>query len=158
MGLSLGQADTETKTAPPSSGQAVTDTSFHCDRLFRRVAYDAGLAGHGAVLRIEQKERPGVSQTLAPTDHRTAQERPWQPSEGRSRRVLIVDDDPALNEMLTLVLHREGFEPVWCRDGNHALGAFRDIRPHLVLLDVTLPGLDGLSICRISAPSPPCPP
>lgn len=76
VGLSLGRAGAGTKTALPSGGQVVTDTSSHCDRLFGRVAYDAGLAGHGAVLRIEEKERLGVSQTLAPTDHRTAQGAP----------------------------------------------------------------------------------
>jgi two-component system response regulator MtrA len=63
-------------------------------------------------------------------------------------RVLIVDDDTALAEMLGIVLRSEGFEPFACPDGERALGAFRDCRPDLVLLDLMLPGKDGIDVCR----------
>ena len=63
-------------------------------------------------------------------------------------RVLVVDDDPALAEMLTIVLRNEGFEPRVCATGDQALGAFREFRPDLVLLDLMLPGKDGLDVCR----------
>ncbi len=63
-------------------------------------------------------------------------------------KVLVVDDDAALAEMLSLVLRNEGFEPIWCGHGDKALGAFRDSRPDLVLLDVMLPGLSGVDVCR----------
>jgi two-component system response regulator MtrA len=63
-------------------------------------------------------------------------------------RVLVVDDDPALAEMLGIVLRGEGFVPSFCADGSRALAAFRDARPDLVLLDVMLPGLDGVAVCR----------
>ncbi len=59
-------------------------------------------------------------------------------------RVLVVDDDAALAEMLGIVLRGEGFEPVFVADGDKALEAFRDnLRPDLVLLDLMLPGTDG---------------
>ena len=63
-------------------------------------------------------------------------------------RVLIVDDDTALAEMLGIVLRGEGYEPVLCTDGDKAVSSFRDNRPDLVLLDLMLPGTDGIDICR----------
>lgn len=63
-------------------------------------------------------------------------------------RVLVVDDDAALSEMLGIVLRGEGFEPVFCADGAEALGAFRESKPDLVLLDLMLPGRDGVDVCR----------
>jgi two-component system response regulator MtrA len=63
-------------------------------------------------------------------------------------RVLVVDDDTALAEMLGIVLRAEGFEPLFCADGAKALAAFRESRPDLVLLDLMLPGRDGIDVCR----------
>lgn len=63
-------------------------------------------------------------------------------------RVLVVDDDAALAEMLGIVLRGEGFDPVFCGDGNSALDAFRSAKPDVVLLDLMLPGLDGIDVCR----------
>jgi two-component system response regulator MtrA len=63
-------------------------------------------------------------------------------------RVLVVDDDAALAEMLGIVLRGEGFEPVFCGDGSEALNAFREAKPDVVLLDLMLPGRDGIDVCR----------
>jgi two-component system, OmpR family, response regulator MtrA len=63
-------------------------------------------------------------------------------------RVLVVDDDTALAEMLGIVLRGEGFDTSFCGDGAQALEAFRSSRPDLVLLDVMLPGKDGIEVCR----------
>jgi two-component system response regulator MtrA len=65
-----------------------------------------------------------------------------------SARVLVVDDDPALAEMLGIVLRGEGFEPAFVADGDAALGAFRREKPDVVLLDLMLPGTDGIEVCR----------
>jgi two-component system response regulator MtrA len=62
--------------------------------------------------------------------------------------VLVVDDDLALAEMLGIVLRGEGFEPVFCADGARALDVFRASQPDVVLLDVMLPGQDGIEVCR----------
>ena len=67
---------------------------------------------------------------------------------GMKGRVLIVDDDTALAEMLGIVLRGEGFEPVVCADGDRALALFRETKPDLVLLDLMLPGKDGIDVCR----------
>ena len=63
-------------------------------------------------------------------------------------KVLVVDDDPALAEMLGIVLRQEGLEAAFVADGDAALGAFRRERPDLVLLDLMLPGTDGIEVCR----------
>ncbi|GMA25164.1 DNA-binding response regulator [Luteimicrobium album] len=62
--------------------------------------------------------------------------------------MLVVDDDTALAEMIGIVLKSEGFEPVFCADGDAALGVFRASQPDLVLLDLMLPGKDGTEVCR----------
>ncbi|MFK4790632.1 MtrAB system response regulator MtrA [Microbacterium sp. ZW T5_56] len=63
-------------------------------------------------------------------------------------RILVVDDDTALAEMIGIVLRTEGFETVFCADGSEAVQAFRDEKPDLILLDLMLPGLDGIEVCR----------
>ena len=67
---------------------------------------------------------------------------------GAKGTVLIVDDDAALAEMLTIVLGNEGFSTVVCPTGDGALAAFRGSRPDIVLLDLMLPGMDGIDVCR----------
>ena len=61
-----------------------------------------------------------------------------------SARILVVDDDAALAEMVGIVLEGEGFTPSFCADGADALAAFRENKPDLVLLDLMLPGFDGI--------------
>ena len=63
-------------------------------------------------------------------------------------RVLVVDDDASLAEMLTIVLRQEGFDSRMVGRGDEAMGAFRDYRPDLVLLDLMLPGKDGIDVCK----------
>ncbi|MDV6011571.1 MtrAB system response regulator MtrA [Haloechinothrix sp. LS1_15] len=63
-------------------------------------------------------------------------------------RVLVVDDDPALAEMLTIVLRGEGFEPTVVADGTQALPTLRELKPDLVLLDLMLPGMNGIDVCK----------
>ncbi len=64
-------------------------------------------------------------------------------------RILVIDDDPALAEMLTFVLRNEGFDSTVVGDGTQALSAAREFRPDLVLLDLMLPGMNGIDVCRV---------
>ena len=50
--------------------------------------------------------------------------------------------------MLGIVLRTDGFEPAFVNDGSRALAAFRDTKPDVVLLDLMLPGLSGIDVCR----------
>ncbi len=63
-------------------------------------------------------------------------------------RILVVDDDAALAEMLTIVLHGEGMDAAVVGDGTRALTAVREFKPDLVLLDLMLPGMNGIDVCR----------
>jgi len=63
-------------------------------------------------------------------------------------RILVVDDDASLAEMLTIVLRQEGFESQMCSRGDEALQLFRSYKPDLVLLDLMLPGRDGIDVCK----------
>jgi len=63
-------------------------------------------------------------------------------------RILVVDDDASLAEMLTIVLRQEGFDSRMCTRGDLAMDEFRDYRPDLVLLDLMLPGKDGIDVCK----------
>jgi two-component system, OmpR family, response regulator MtrA len=69
-------------------------------------------------------------------------------TDGSRGRVLVVDDDAALSEMLTIVLRNEGFDSRVCATGDRALAEMRDYRPDVVLLDLMLPGRDGIDVCR----------
>ena len=74
-------------------------------------------------------------------------------------RILVIDDDGVARAMLASVLEREGYDIAIARDGTEGLGLVQSENPDLVLLDVTMPGLDGYAVCReIRAMGPPTPP
>jgi two-component system response regulator MprA len=64
-------------------------------------------------------------------------------------KVLVADDDRAIRESLTTALELDGYEVVAVPDGVEALAAFRAQRPDVLVLDVMMPGVDGLGVCRV---------
>ncbi len=64
------------------------------------------------------------------------------------QRILIVDDDTNISELVSLYLTKERFDTRCCDDGVEALKAFKEYDPDLILLDLMLPGMDGYEICR----------
>ncbi len=66
-----------------------------------------------------------------------------------ARTILVVEDEPTLRETLAEALDREGFRAVTAADGREALDRFRAEAPDLVLLDLMLPELSGIEVCRI---------
>jgi len=67
---------------------------------------------------------------------------------GPVARVLVVDDEPGVRELVGLHLRRDGYSVIPAADGGEALRLFRQTRPDLVVLDLTLPGPGGLEVCR----------
>jgi len=63
-------------------------------------------------------------------------------------RILVVDDDPELLLLTSTVLSRGGYEAMQAATGMDALEAARKLRPDLVLLDVMLPDMSGLDVCK----------
>ncbi len=64
------------------------------------------------------------------------------------KRILIVDDDENIAELISLYLVKECFDTEIVLNGEDALVAFKSYQPHLILLDIMLPGMDGYDVCR----------
>ena len=64
------------------------------------------------------------------------------------QKVLVVDDEEHIVELARLYLTREGYQVEGVADGAQALARFGQLKPDLVVLDIMLPGMDGLTICR----------
>lgn len=69
-------------------------------------------------------------------------------SAGPSARVLVVDDEPPIIDLVRGYLEREGYAVLAATDGPAAVAAVRADRPDVVILDLMLPGLDGIEVCR----------
>jgi DNA-binding response OmpR family regulator len=65
------------------------------------------------------------------------------------KRVLVVEDDPSIRETLAFNLKKEGYVVTVAQDGVEALAKAREVQPDLVLLDLMLPELSGLEVCRV---------
>ena len=64
------------------------------------------------------------------------------------QKILIVDDDNNIAELISLYLTKECFDTKIVNDGEEALKAFEQYNPNLILLDLMLPGIDGYQVCR----------
>ncbi len=63
-------------------------------------------------------------------------------------KLLLVEDEAAIAEGLSVSLEAEGFQVAWVKDGTEAMAAYERVRPDLVLLDLMLPGVSGTELCR----------
>lgn len=66
-----------------------------------------------------------------------------------AKKILIVDDEPDILEFLQYNLRKEGYEVVTANDGKQAIAVAEQERPHLIILDIMMPELDGVETCRI---------
>ena len=64
------------------------------------------------------------------------------------KKILVVDDDAKTVDLVKLYLERDGHTVITAYDGYSALNSFRENQPNLIVLDVMLPGMDGVTICR----------
>ncbi|MCS7153395.1 MAG: response regulator transcription factor [Bacteroidia bacterium] len=65
-----------------------------------------------------------------------------------NRKVLVVDDEPDVLEILSYNLKQEGYEPLLAEDGEKALSLAQQHQPSVIVLDIMMPGIDGLEVCR----------
>ena len=101
------------------------------DLLAARQARRASLAGFG----------PPPSRPVAETESVRVEDESWP-------LVLVVDDSPTIRKIVEVTLKRERIRVMGVGDGLSALAAVADKQPQLVLLDITLPGMDGYQICQ----------
>ncbi len=73
-----------------------------------------------------------------------------------ARRILVVEDEPLINQSVTNRLLADGYDVAQAWDGPTAVRLGEEFQPDLVLLDVMLPGLDGLAVCRLLQEHDPC--
>jgi DNA-binding response OmpR family regulator len=64
------------------------------------------------------------------------------------RNILVVDDDPHIRQLLTFALGKAGFGSIEAEDGEKAIAAVQAHSPDLVILDINMPRMDGLEVCR----------
>lgn len=65
-----------------------------------------------------------------------------------NERVLVVDDQPLIREVVRTMLETRGFAVVTAKDGHEALRVFADVEPAIALVDVDMPGPNGVEVCR----------
>lgn len=78
----------------------------------------------------------------------------WVKAAGRMQqikgiKILAVDDEPNILQFLELGLQNEGFEVQTAQDGMTAITLIKQFQPHVVILDVMMPGMDGFEVCRM---------
>lgn len=63
-------------------------------------------------------------------------------------KILVVDDDEDIREIITMYLEKEGYNVFNCADGNEAITYAFNVNPDLIILDMMMPGLDGIEVCQ----------
>lgn len=86
-------------------------------------------------------------QTSASAAQVTSQVTPQKPGPGEKFRVLVIEDDAEVARLMLLNLARAGLDCRYAGDGPMGLSAFKQADPHLILLDLMLPGFDGRALC-----------
>jgi DNA-binding response OmpR family regulator len=65
-----------------------------------------------------------------------------------SSRILVIEDDPVIMQLIARTLQHSGYEVVTAMDGSEGLRKVKETAPHLVVLDITMPGLNGYQVCH----------
>ena len=119
---------------------AVAHEGFRRDAGRQTVAVDSAL-GRGSSFTVVLP----ATHILAEPDETVSEVGPGEPHRDL---VLVIDDDEDQRTLMTRFLHREGFQARTARDGEAGLQLARTLKPHAILLDILMPGIDGLSVLR----------
>jgi DNA-binding response OmpR family regulator len=123
--------------------------------------YIETIVGVGYRLDDFSRRRPNLTETLSPPEYAssitsveseqrrsTMSTRSWADQIANAPRLLIVEDAPDINQLLAVYFHQAGYNTLAAYDGRAALDLFGRERPDLVILDLGLPDIDGLDVCR----------
>lgn len=69
-------------------------------------------------------------------------------TEQKKNRILIVDDDPTFIQLAKSMLSKENYEVETAGDGDVALAKVKELKPHLIVLDIMMPNMNGYDVCR----------
>jgi|GEM_PF-29101 len=103
--------------------------------------------GHRAAASPDVRAEPGIPDT-GTMSHPAGQPVP-DPAERNGLRVLVVDDERALADLVGSYLNRDGFEVTMAYDGRQAIDQARQVDPEVMVLDLGLPIVDGVEVCRV---------
>jgi two-component system, OmpR family, response regulator len=140
----------------------------HVNALRRKLGDTATLPRYiqtvvGAGYRLDDfaRGRPDLTETLSPSEYTSStlslvseqrrnamSARTWADQLADAPRLLIVEDAPDINQLLVVFFHQAGYNTLAAYDGRAALDLFRREPPNLVILDLGLPDIDGLDVCR----------
>ena len=140
------QADSSTTRKYGGTGLGLTITRQLSRLMGGDVTVESEL-GKGtkftASLRLKRSDASTSDQVLP------ARPKPeFSKEDGSSRKILIIDDDPTVRELMRRQLERDGFEVHSASDGKEGITKARDIKPDLITLDILMPDLDGWSVLR----------
>ena len=142
------QADASTTRNYGGTGLGLAITHHFCRMLGGDIRVESE-PGRGSIFRLLLPRTPAV-RPAAPARHLPEQigrsARPAAMTTTPGRRVLVIDDDPMVRDLLTQFLRREGFEPHAAADGIEGLRKARGLQPEAIVLDVMMPQLDGWSV------------
>src|SRR5690625_6431711 len=62
--------------------------------------------------------------------------------------ILVVDDEPGIRELIRMFLEKEGYDVIEAENGKEAMEIVSSDQPHLILLDIEMPGMTGFEVCR----------
>lgn len=65
------------------------------------------------------------------------------------KKILVVDDDPNIRELTRMILDNEGYSVITTENGTEAVEKAKKENPHLILMDIVMPGLDGVDACKV---------
>lgn len=131
-------------TAPLKAGQFI-ELSITCDDGQRiETAAEVTREHHDEYTGVHFVELTGPASAALKAQMERLSSRPTR----ARQQLLVADDDADIREFLTRALSKHGFEVLKASGGNEAMSLIRETRPALVLLDILMPGMDGVDICK----------